>query len=530
MNLIKYDPFAEMEKIFNSESFSPALDVYEEKDSVVVETPLAGVNVEDVGISVQKSVLTIQGENKKEHEVDDKNYYIPAYSQLYKDDRSVFKVERKFKRKNKNITFNKWAEKFTSVYGDNAKLSACALMTTVFSDFIFGIVGSLPIINLFGVKGTGKTEHAKSLLNFFGDEQNLLNIHKGTEYAAAVHLENFKNAFALIDEYKNSLDIRKIEYLKSIYNRDGRLRGSIKAGVKTETTQVNSMVLLCGQEMPTADVALFSRLVFLPYYKPKFTQKQKDVYNELKTLEKEGLTHLTEELLQYRDVIEKNYEEEFYQVEKQFSSKLDSDIDGRLIKNYTTIITTFKILENYIDLPFTYQDLFKLSCSRIKEQYNIMSTSNEVSAFWESLVSLVERRIVSYNSNYKIQDDTSLKCTINRGGTAVEENYDFTGHSKGVKTILYLKMSTIYDHYAELAAKTRQEIMPRKSLEYYLEHSDNFIGKKKSFRFDKSVTVAWAFDYEKLGIDIRLDAEDSENNDDAFSPSSNDDVQEEMPF
>ena len=75
MHLIQYDPFVEMEKRFNSHSFSPALDVYEEKDSVIVETPLAGVDVKNVSISVQKSVLTIQGENKKEHEVDDKNYY-----------------------------------------------------------------------------------------------------------------------------------------------------------------------------------------------------------------------------------------------------------------------------------------------------------------------------------------------------------------------------------------------------------------------------------------------------------------------
>ncbi|OGH60032.1 MAG: hypothetical protein A2725_00065 [Candidatus Magasanikbacteria bacterium RIFCSPHIGHO2_01_FULL_33_34] len=75
MHLIQYDPFAEMEKMFNSQSFSPALDVYEEKDSVIVETSLAGVDTKNVDISVQKSVLTIQGENKKEHEIDDKNYY-----------------------------------------------------------------------------------------------------------------------------------------------------------------------------------------------------------------------------------------------------------------------------------------------------------------------------------------------------------------------------------------------------------------------------------------------------------------------
>ncbi len=434
--------------------------------------------------------------------VKDKNYYIPAFSNLYKDDKTVFKNERKFVRKSQDISFYDWSTKFISVYGNNAKLSICALLTAVFSDYIFSVAGSLPLINFFGVKGTGKTEHAISLLNFFGERQNVLNIHKGTEYAAAVHLENFKNAFALIDEYKNTLDIKKIEYLKGIYNRDGRLRGSIKAGVKTETTQVNSMVLLCGQEMPTADVALFSRLVFLAYYNPEFTQEQKDKYNDLKALEKHGLTHLTEELLQYREIIENEYEQSFYEVEKKLSDQLPPSIDGRLIKNYTTIITLCKILEKYIKLSFSYQDTFDLSIIRIMEQYKIMNTSNEVNSFWESLISLIERGIITEGENYKLQEELSVKLKVMENGKNTVRNFDFDGTAKN---ILYLKMSTVYSYYAEHAIKIRQEIMPKKSLEYYLMHSKAFIGTKNPCRFRNTTTTGWAFDYKQLtdsGIDL----------------------------
>lgn len=73
-----WDPFAEMEEMmrrFPSRGFVPAMDVYETKEAVMVETPLAGVDAKDVEVSVEKGVLTIQGESKKEHEVDDKNYY-----------------------------------------------------------------------------------------------------------------------------------------------------------------------------------------------------------------------------------------------------------------------------------------------------------------------------------------------------------------------------------------------------------------------------------------------------------------------
>lgn len=80
------DPFQEMEELMrrfptaarNTElahSFVPAMDVYETKKDVVIETPLAGIDPEQVEVSVEKGVLTISGETKREHEVDDKNYY-----------------------------------------------------------------------------------------------------------------------------------------------------------------------------------------------------------------------------------------------------------------------------------------------------------------------------------------------------------------------------------------------------------------------------------------------------------------------
>lgn len=89
MSLIRWSPldsFKDMEDMFTDrfpmmvpgksmKSFVPALDVYETDKAVMVETPLAGVKPEDVEITVQKGVLIIKGESKREHEVDEKNYY-----------------------------------------------------------------------------------------------------------------------------------------------------------------------------------------------------------------------------------------------------------------------------------------------------------------------------------------------------------------------------------------------------------------------------------------------------------------------
>jgi HSP20 family protein len=79
-----WDPFAEMDEAMNRlpsvsnqslKAFVPAVDMYETDKAVVMETPLAGMRPEDVSVSVEKGVLTLKGESKKEHEVEEKNYY-----------------------------------------------------------------------------------------------------------------------------------------------------------------------------------------------------------------------------------------------------------------------------------------------------------------------------------------------------------------------------------------------------------------------------------------------------------------------
>jgi len=75
------EPFEQMEKFLSGQlnpltrGFIPAVDVYETKNSVVVETPLPGIDPAKVDISIENDVLIIKGETEKKTEVEDKNYY-----------------------------------------------------------------------------------------------------------------------------------------------------------------------------------------------------------------------------------------------------------------------------------------------------------------------------------------------------------------------------------------------------------------------------------------------------------------------
>ena len=73
-------PLRDFDKIFEEGmwadvDFTPAVDVYQDNDNVIVETPLPGVDPSKVDITIENDVLTISGHAEDEKEVKRENYY-----------------------------------------------------------------------------------------------------------------------------------------------------------------------------------------------------------------------------------------------------------------------------------------------------------------------------------------------------------------------------------------------------------------------------------------------------------------------
>ena len=89
MAIVRWDPFREMTTLQDqfdrlwrgaaegrrSESWLPAVDVFDTKDAVVLKAELAGMDPADIQIEVEDNVLTIKGERKFEEKVDGERYY-----------------------------------------------------------------------------------------------------------------------------------------------------------------------------------------------------------------------------------------------------------------------------------------------------------------------------------------------------------------------------------------------------------------------------------------------------------------------
>src|SRR6266853_4615811 len=95
MSISRYDPFRDLRTLqqevnrlftgnlprsFDDEgiargSWSPSVDIYENKDHIVLEAELPGMSREDFDLSVENNVITLRGERHFEKKEDTDNYH-----------------------------------------------------------------------------------------------------------------------------------------------------------------------------------------------------------------------------------------------------------------------------------------------------------------------------------------------------------------------------------------------------------------------------------------------------------------------
>ena len=93
MQLTKWDPFREMENVFDryskalswprlgsqeimtSDDWAPRVDIAETEKEFIIKAEIPEVNKEEVKITVNNGVLSIRGERKKEKEQKDKKFH-----------------------------------------------------------------------------------------------------------------------------------------------------------------------------------------------------------------------------------------------------------------------------------------------------------------------------------------------------------------------------------------------------------------------------------------------------------------------
>jgi HSP20 family protein len=78
--LMRWSPFRDLEQFIDedmwpSTGFMPAMDVRQDKDNVIVEMSLPGIDADKVDINVENDVLTVSGHREEKKETKREDYY-----------------------------------------------------------------------------------------------------------------------------------------------------------------------------------------------------------------------------------------------------------------------------------------------------------------------------------------------------------------------------------------------------------------------------------------------------------------------
>ena len=398
------------------------------------------------------------------------NFYLPALSRIYKENTDYFRFERQFVHFNFSmISLRDFTRQLFLVFGDNGKIGFCFYLATLFRDIITLTTRSFPILDLFGPKGSGKSELGHTLMSFFVIDNIPPNIQNSPIPALNDTVAAAAKALVHIDEYKNGIDTAKIEFIKGLWDGTGRTRMNMATDKKKETTAVDAGVIISGQEMPTADIALFSRLIFLLFPKSNFTASEKANYQQLLQIRSKGLSHLTLQLLAHRDKFGQCFYDQYRQTLDDVNSRLTSHtIIDRIVQNWVIPLTSFRCLEGKLDTTLSYKELLEITVEGIVHQNMECKTNDELGSFW--------RMVQFLNSEGEINEDADFKIkAVSRFRSTLVSETVWTEPRK----ILYLQKTRIFMLYKLNAHRNGETSLPEESLRYYLENSKEYLGEQR---------------------------------------------------
>lgn len=403
-------------------------------------------------------------------------FYLPAMSKLNKDSRELYVSEKKFRHEKLVDNPTSQADffaKVVQVFGDNAKVGLCFYVATLFRDIVISKSRSFPLLNAFGPKGCGKTEFAATLMNFFYKYETKyepLSITNASMPALSDYVGGVSDALVHIDEYKNSITQNKVEWLKDLWNGIGRTKMNMDKDKKLVQAKVDSGIILTGQEMPTADIALFSRLIYLTFDKGEHTREEKQNFEELERYRQIGATHITLQLLRHREQFKSCFGNAWRQASNDLECRLENEsILDRIMTNWKVTVAAYLAIRDYIEFPFRYEELLDVVVRGIKTQNSMCNTTDEVAGFWNIVNAAVQMGELKKDQDFKIKTVGCL--TTNK---MKFENWVMP------KSILMIRKDITMAVYRKLGRQMDENLLPKESLLHYLQIGADFLGSTKN--------------------------------------------------
>ncbi|MCM1320263.1 MAG: CHC2 zinc finger domain-containing protein [Muribaculaceae bacterium] len=411
--------------------------------------------------------------------IKDESYFLPGFSSLYIDNPKIGDFDRKFKyQNNSGLTLRQYADSMLQVYGENGMICMAWAFTTIFRDIIVSKLKHFPILNLYGRKGSGKTDLAKILsslmyvLPYAPDSCN----NSSIAYIAEA-MEKLWNTVYILDEYTNDLKPERVEVMKGLWG--GTIRAKIGESGELENKYLHCGIILAGQYIPQ-DEAIFSRSLHVPFMKSTHDEESTERYQTFFNACMKGNAHLLGEILQLRETFEAGYEQALKMTEADINTACKGTFfdTSRLKNNWVEVLAAYRILVRHLDLPLNYSEMLEVFVRGLKYHNSQASKTSDTSEFWTAINSMHYQGKVKERCHFHIKYETSF--------TPLEKKRPSITFTKP-KRLIYINFAALQPLLIQWNSRRQGNTMNISTLDTYLTSLPQYLGKKQHrFQFLKA--------------------------------------------
>ena len=261
--------------------------------------------------------------------------------------------------------------------GQKALLGIGWLIATLYSDKIFKRERCFPILFLSGRRQSGKNVFGRWIMRLagFNTEGNSFGI--STPKGIQRKMAGLSNLPFWLNEFRNSENKRKIEFLLNVYGRESYIRAETSNDLRTVERDILGTLLISGQETPD-DNGVFSRCVIIQFSEKDREEEYFEPVNKLW----DSLPDFTLQVLQNYKKIEAEYFD-IYPRAKSFFSRA-TNYDPRVTQNYSIVVTGILALAKVFNYSIEEDKFNKFCINHSLENKLVKDKETEVAELWKS--------------------------------------------------------------------------------------------------------------------------------------------------
>lgn len=395
--------------------------------------------------------------------VDGRDYYVPAGNVMHQDSELRYQTAKRLVLRDGGPDWRTWSQQVYKVHREHGMVGLVFTVSSLFSDHIFKVANGFPLFYLYGEASTGKGELVRCLQTLYGHAQESISLtgKANTDKGKMRMFAELNGVPLFLDEYRNSLPEEMFEMLKAIWDRRGYRRGTIESDFGTEQVPVRCPAFMAGNYYPNQDDALLTSLIVDEMTKNSFSVDEKREFNRLKDMMDDGYSRIIVELIRHRRTFEQQYQDAFRQTKQDLSDAIGLKVTAdRMITNAAVLLSTYRVLQDAMPWPFTYNQLRERMVNLTLEQELKRDQGNDVARFWDCFTLAVKDGKLRPDQHFKMDGERLYLVWA-------EVHMEYTRQYVQLYRLGALNKSTMLDklkkHPCYLEEKSSCRIGPRKT-------------------------------------------------------------------